>query len=468
MADRQHRLESAASKWTNSELDQIIEALKRDRSFTRKELSEYVRTKSCTQVGELFSVLLSVSEEELLGVAEEGEKAFNKPEGSIDILIQSTRNISPEPFNFSLAASDVLEEYIKQIEEKKKVLSGSAVPGSSIGLRYPDIYSFLACLMRNRPLPVLNEVGAGAVLDLLTCLVRLLKLIQDDTEDDSQTRITTLGKVDRSQLKLAWKNACEKITHLIGIYLAAAAASRHATSLGGINEPWDPKQLRQHPIAPFFVLSGVRLPDSLKAARALKRTLINDLASAWNFPKLQDVSLDAGWSSEDTATHLQLVRALSMFNLNPFSLPRSVVRPFQALVDEVSQSNVSLSFCIERLSPLLFPTVDPLPLDEETVILPNPVLYKMKRSGGRKVSAKRRKEKMKRGTGTTCLPSKRPRRRGEKRIESIMRNKQWKASDFFKRVGSTRDAKRTKLMVEQHIVIKETRKTGGEEVNKTE
>ncbi|CAH8661911.1 unnamed protein product [Schistosoma rodhaini] len=91
------KLYHVTSEWSDSELSLLLSALKRNRSFSTRELAEFIQTKNKRDVDEknLQDPQITVPEV--------------KPEGSIDILLQITRHSCTEYYNYSMTLNEVLQ-----------------------------------------------------------------------------------------------------------------------------------------------------------------------------------------------------------------------------------------------------------------------------------------------------------------------------------------------------------------------
>ncbi|GAA53202.1 hypothetical protein CLF_109752 [Clonorchis sinensis] len=209
------------------------------------------------------------------------------------------------------------------------------------GLKFSDVYEFLAALLLNRPLPYLNEASSGVVLDLVSSLAELLKLLRDGDVGDFP---------ELAVMRKAFEAASTKVTDCTGIFLATAAAIHLAASLNATGDDWPDDLMRTLPVAPILVLRDVQRTTSLKATRELQRVLLRKFCELWELPAITDNLNSLSVSTSPTnPIFAQVVKSLSMFTLNPFLLPRSVINPFQSLLCKLCRQTCSRSVDLFQL-----------------------------------------------------------------------------------------------------------------------
>ncbi|KAF8572393.1 hypothetical protein P879_00324 [Paragonimus westermani] len=363
MRDECLHMFSLVEDWNDSQLDLLLEALRRDRSSSITELAQYIGTKSSTEVRALASALMSCSEEEVIGLNPTEQLAPARPESAVDIMIQVTKHICPNEFAYSKTIGEILDQLASWLEHEEKKDSESEIVPDSFDLRYSEIYYFLSALLLNRPLPVLSEPASSAVLDLLTCIVRLIKIFHNECPF-SESKSNNKQQEDQKwkDLKAVYQSAREKIIQPVGVYLACAAAIQWSAMCSPQSVHWSDDVLSKHPVAPFFVLNSVQRPGSLRIARKLRSDLLQRFTEFWNLPRL---TTDAGCSSEmscspENPIFKQIVRQLNKFILNPFSLPISVIDPTQLLVNELCQATTpSWAVDLQQLFSVLTPAIRP-------------------------------------------------------------------------------------------------------------
>uniref|UniRef100_A0A095A4B3 Uncharacterized protein n=1 Tax=Schistosoma haematobium TaxID=6185 RepID=A0A095A4B3_SCHHA len=331
------KLNHVTSEWSDSELSLLLSALKRDRSFSTRELAEFIQTKKKTEIRELIACLMDVDEKNLQDPQITVPEV--KPEGSIDILLQITRHSCTEYYNYSMALNEVLQRASTwESVECRKINKRDPDP---IYLPYAQVYRFFSSLVCGQPLPNLSDLSSGAFLDLLTC---------KKSENSNQNSHLLI-----EQLQNANKIATEKI----GVFLALAAAiqlnSRLCSRRGcDITENFD-----EHCIAPLFLLSKVKHPHTLKQTREMVEYLINRFAKLWSLPKFP-CSQNGSFASEGElniqSTDLPdaLFKRLSMFSLNPFSFPMEVMSPFQKILDDFRHMCSSRFSYLNRFKSILY------------------------------------------------------------------------------------------------------------------
>ncbi|TGZ60883.1 hypothetical protein CRM22_008284 [Opisthorchis felineus] len=250
------------------------------------------------------------------------------------ILIQTTRHLSGEELAFSAAIGQVIDQHAKWLGQQERSALKAQV-ALAPGLRFSDVYEFLAALLLNRPLPNLSEASSGVVLDLVSSLAELLELLRNGDVGAFPELV---------DMRKAFEAASAKVTDCTGIFLATAAAVQLAASLNASGEDWPDDLMRTLPVAPIFVLRDVRRTTSLKATRELQRVLLRKFCGIWELPEIRD-NLNSLSTSTSPANPIfgQLVKSLSMFALNPFLLPRSVINPFQSLLCKLCGQTCSRS-----------------------------------------------------------------------------------------------------------------------------
>ncbi|KAF7255535.1 hypothetical protein EG68_07796 [Paragonimus skrjabini miyazakii] len=354
---------SLVENWNDSQIDLLLEALRRDRSSSITDLAGYIGSKSSADVRALASALMSCTEEEVIGLGPAEQLTPARPESAIDIMIQVTKHICPNEFAYSKTIGEILDQLASWLEHEEKKGTESEIVTDSFGLRYSEVYYFLSALLLNRPLPALSEPASSAVLDLLTCIVRLVKIFDNECPL-SQSKSNDKQQEDQKwkELKAVYHSACEKVIQPVGIYLACAAAVQWSAMCNPRSVPWSEAVLSKHPVAPFFVLGNVKRPGSLKVARRLRSKLLQKFTQFWNLPKL---ATDVGCTSKmpcspEDPTFKQIVRQLNTFILNPFSLPLSVIDPSQVLVNELCQATTpSWAVDLQQLFSVLTPAIRP-------------------------------------------------------------------------------------------------------------
>ncbi|CAH8651675.1 unnamed protein product [Schistosoma rodhaini] len=342
------KLYHVTSEWSDSELSLLLSALKRDRSFSTRELAEFIQTKNKTEIRELMACLMDVDEKNLQDPQITVPEV--KPEGSIDILLQITRHSCTEYYNYSMALIEVLQRASTwESVECRKINKRDPDP---IYLPYAQVYRFFSSLVCGKPLPNLSDLSSGAFLDLLTCLDRILSFVNNSKKSENSNHNPRL-LVD--QLQNANKIATEKI----GVFLALAAAiqlnSRLCSRRGcGITEKFD-----EHCIAPLFLLSKVKHPNTLKQTREMVEYLINRFVKLWSLPKFP-CSQNGSFASEgelniqSTDIPDALFKRLSIFSLNPFSFPMEVMSPFQKILDDFRHMCSSRFNYLNRFKSMLY------------------------------------------------------------------------------------------------------------------
>ncbi|KAH8863078.1 hypothetical protein KSF78_0002577 [Schistosoma japonicum] len=361
MASSLKKLCHVTSKWSNSELGLLLSSLKRDRSFSTSELASFLKTKSKTETREFMTSLMNVNENDLQ------DPQITIPditlEGSIDILLQTTRHSCTEYYNYSTALHEVLQRTsILEDEECRKINKKDPDP---IYLPYAQMYRFFSSLVCGQPLPNLSDLSSGAFLDLLTCLVRILGLINTNSQKDPKTK----HKNSKNQLIAEQIQQAKKITtEKMGIFLALAGAihvyarlcTRHGCAVL-------PEHFDEHCSTPLFLLSKVKLPTTLRHARAMVECLIERFMKIWSLPKFpnshnssitSEIDLDIKSSDDLPAT---LLKRLTMFSLNPLSLPMEVMSPFQNILDDFRQLSSSRFKYLSRFKSVLCiaPPIEP-------------------------------------------------------------------------------------------------------------
>ncbi|XP_018653815.1 hypothetical protein Smp_164820 [Schistosoma mansoni] len=144
-----------------------------------------------------------------------------------------------------------------------------------------------------------------------------------------------------------------------GVFLALAAAiqlnSRLCSRRGcGITEKFD-----EHCIAPLFLLSKVKHPNTLKQTREMVEYLINRFVKLWSLPKFP-CSQNGSFASEgelniqSTDIPDALFKRLSIFSLNPFSFPMEVMSPFQKILDDFRHMCSSRFSYLNRFKSMLY------------------------------------------------------------------------------------------------------------------
>ncbi|KAA3677475.1 uncharacterized protein DEA37_0002061 [Paragonimus westermani] len=263
----------------------------------------------------------------------------------------------------SVCPSQILDQLASWLEHEEKKDSESEIVPDGFDLRYSEIYYFLSALLLNRPLPVLSEPASSAVLDLLTCIVRLIKIFDNECPfSESESNNNQQEDQKWKELKAVYHSACEKVIQPVGVYLACAAAVQWSAMCSPRSMHWSEALLKKHPVAPFFVLNSVQRPGSLRVARKLRSNLLQKFTEFWNLPRL---TTEAGCPSEMSCTpenpiFNQIVRQLNKFILNPFSLPMSVIDPTQLLVNELCQATTpSWAVDLQQLFSVLTPAVRP-------------------------------------------------------------------------------------------------------------
>ncbi|TNN07654.1 hypothetical protein EWB00_007573 [Schistosoma japonicum] len=236
-----------------------------------------------------------------------------------------------------LQRTSILED-----EECRKINKKDPDP---IYLPYAQMYRFFSSLVCGQPLPNLSDLSSGAFLDLLTCLVRILGLINTNSQKDPKTK----HKNSKNQLIAEQIQQAKKITtEKMGIFLALAGAihvyarlcTRHGCAVL-------PEHFDEHCSTPLFLLSKVKLPTTLRHARAMVECLIERFMKIWSLPKFpnshnssitSEIDLDIKSSDDLPAT---LLKRLTMFSLNPLSFPMEVMSPFQNILDDFRQLSSS-------------------------------------------------------------------------------------------------------------------------------
>ncbi|CAH8593609.1 unnamed protein product [Schistosoma turkestanicum] len=335
MVSRLTNLLHVTSKWSDTELGLLLNALKRDRSFSTLELADFIKTKNKTAVRELIACIMDADEKDLQDPQITLPEV--KPEGSIDILLQITRHSCTEYYNYCTVLNEVFHRAsIREDAEYRKIKKKDPDP---IYSPYSQIYRFFSSLVCGQPLPNLSDLSSGAFLDLLTCLGRILNLINTSTDSENANQNSQIIK----QFQTAHKLTIEKM----GIFLALAAAiqinSRLCSRRGcDVTEKFD-----AHPIAPLFLLSKVEHPTTLKQAREMIEYLLDRFVQIWSLPKFpcsQSGSLtsESELNIESTDFPDALFKRLSMFSLNPLSFPMEVMSPLQNILDDFRQ------LCLDR------------------------------------------------------------------------------------------------------------------------
>ncbi|THD19447.1 hypothetical protein D915_009866 [Fasciola hepatica] len=362
--DKLNDLRLTAANWSPGELDHLLSALKRDRTLDAKDLVRYVRKKSVSQVitivclflirsqiRDLFHCILSCPEEYLTGHAN-----VVRAESTIDILSETTKHMSPDSYSNHCAVSDALNQYAAELERRSQDVRNSADQDSStssmapaVEIRYSELYRFFSAATQNGPLPALNASESAAVLDLLACLVCVMQSAQNEIEisskpNNSDVVSSSTSQTEGGSLHTVWNSVSNRITEQIGIYLATCAAHQWTPSFfSWIDQASHNALIREHPIAPYFILGESRPPKSLKATKAMMLLLIKGLVHLWSFPHLS-TELQGNHSatlSDLSQKNFQLlVKRLNAFTLNPFSLTRREMAPFNRLLNTVLMSDM--------------------------------------------------------------------------------------------------------------------------------
>ncbi|KER21135.1 hypothetical protein T265_15159 [Opisthorchis viverrini] len=259
------------------------------------------------------------------------------------ILIQTTRHLSGEDLSFSAAIGQVIDQYAKLLGQQER-FAPKAQRALLPGMRFSDVYEFLAALLLNRPLPYLNEASSGVVLDLVLSLAELLELLQNGD----------VGAFpELAVMRKALEVASTRVTDCTGIFLATAAAIHLAASLNATGEDLLDDSMSILPLGPLFVLREVQRTTSLKATRELQRVLLRKFCEIWELPEIEDNLNSLSVSTSPTnPVFAQLVKSLSMFTLNPFLLPRSVINSFQSLLCKLCRQTYSRSVDVSQLTSL--------------------------------------------------------------------------------------------------------------------
>ncbi|CAH8609373.1 unnamed protein product [Heterobilharzia americana] len=331
----------------------LLDSLKRDCSFSISELSNFIKTKSKQSSSgngnsninniqfstskfhwfldqRIISCLMDVDENDLKGP----EVPEIKPEGSLDILLQTTRHCSTEYYNYCIALSEVLQNTsMWEVEDCRRINNRDPDP---IYLPYAQIYRFLSALFHGQPLPNMSDLSSGAFLDLLTCLVHILRMVKNKNkrvnQGDSAQNSFDIDMAEKI------KRATEMVIEKMGIFLALASAARF-NSYFYTRRQYISQEYNEHPVAPLHLLSKVEHPTSLKQTHFLVQHLITKFKEVWLLPSASQLL-----SSEDIKSNgvpESLSKRLSMFALNPLSLPIEVISPFQKILDDFRQSCLS-------------------------------------------------------------------------------------------------------------------------------
>ncbi|OON19539.1 hypothetical protein X801_04593, partial [Opisthorchis viverrini] len=237
----------------------------------------------------------------------------------------------------------VIDQYAKLLGQQER-FAPKAQRALLPGMRFSDVYEFLAALLLNRPLPYLNEASSGVVLDLVLSLAELLELLQNGD----------VGAFpELAVMRKALEVASTRVTDCTGIFLATAAAIHLAASLNATGEDLLDDSMSILPLGPLFVLREVQRTTSLKATRELQRVLLRKFCEIWELPEIEDNLNSLSVSTSPTnPVFAQLVKSLSMFTLNPFLLPRSVINSFQSLLCKLCRQTYSRSVDVSQLTSL--------------------------------------------------------------------------------------------------------------------
>lgn len=409
--------------WTDREIDTLLKTLKRDRSFTPNELSNFIRTKNVTQVRELLSCLVEVDENELLEPGDAAPKS--KPEGSIDILIQSTGHCITRQYDHSLSIGELLNDLGKSGSDQFYTTMKEYVS-------YSQLYQFLSTLFTGQKLPPLSDFSSGVLLDFLTCLVRFLNLIHNRMTQ-SENEDNELNK----NLKKQWEYASQLTVKKIGVYLACSAAMHFLTRQHdhfGTKQSTSPSE---NPVAPLFLLADVPLPKGIAAIRSLLRCLTKQFTELWSLPKMSSPQVGVDFS-EASLPH-SFYKRMTMFSLNPLLFSMDTMKPFQEVLNEFRVLVSTRSLFFKRLQPILYKSLN------------NP---KTTGSGKRSKSPKlvQQNKRIKSATGHENLNV------GAFITESLLNTKasannisptnQWKISNFYVRIAdqAEEEAVRNKLL----------------------
>ncbi|TPP58799.1 hypothetical protein FGIG_10147 [Fasciola gigantica] len=154
---------------------------------------------------------------------------------------------------------------------------------------------------------------------------------------------SSTSQTEGGSLHTAWNSVSNRITEQIGIYLATCAAHQWNPSFfSWIDQAPHKALIREHPIAPYFILDESRPPKSFKATKAMMLLLIKGLVHLWSFPHLSTElqgNHNATLSDLSQENFQLLVKRLNAFTLNPFSLTRREMAPFNRLLNTVLMSD---------------------------------------------------------------------------------------------------------------------------------
>lgn len=450
---------TALSGWTDAELNQFHDALRRDRSLEYAELAKCMPNKNKAEIQVLTQALMSVTEEEIVGMDELNLIAPAKPEASIDILMQSTRHVSPSEFSFSSVIVEALENMANSLKSNERLTQTNETdPAMNIGLRYSELYSFLSALSSCRKLPWLTEPASGAVLDLLTRLVEIMKLVTE--ESDRLPPDSDEQRKEATDYRSAYRAASEKIVEYVGLYLACSAVIHLSFFRNPGPKQWDLDAIKQIPVAPFFVLNSVEQPASLKAIRALRQNLLGKFAKLWNLPTLPTGANPSNLRNDPSnPLFQQVVKRMSMFALNPFALPISVISPMKALVSRVCREQIPRNPDVRHLMCSLSQSL----AHEPTGHLAIPTLSEVKRryadSPLKPPQPKRRRVIDK--DQLNAVPAVNPEQETPQQNASTTRNLTslptgWKPSDFSRRVTTEKDVVVTKATYRRFFRIRDS------------
>ncbi|CAH8638605.1 unnamed protein product [Heterobilharzia americana] len=162
----------------------------------------------------------------------------------------------------------------------------------------------------------MSDLSSGAFLDLLTCLVHILRMVKNKNkrvnQGDSAQNSFDIDMAEKI------KRATEMVIEKMGIFLALASAARF-NSYFYTRRQYISQEYNEHPVAPLHLLSKVEHPTSLKQTHFLVQHLITKFKEVWLLPSASQLL-----SSEDIKSNgvpESLSKRLSMFALNPLSLP---------------------------------------------------------------------------------------------------------------------------------------------------
>ncbi|KAK4475577.1 hypothetical protein MN116_000854 [Schistosoma mekongi] len=348
MASSLKKLCHVTSGWSNSELGLFLSALKR-RLVLCSQLTKKHSIEVCFmeflfvitlidfrikfQIREFMTSLMNVNENDLQG----------KPK----FALRNPSNV--------LQRTSILED-----EECRKINKKDPDP---IYLPYAQMYRFFSSLVCGQPLPNLSDLSSAAFLDLLSCLVRVLGLINTNSQTDQKNKHFK-NQLIAEQIQEAKKITTEKM----GIFLALAGAihvnarlcTRHGFAVS-------PENFNEHCSTPLFLLSKVKLPTTLRQARAMIEYLIERFMKIWSLPKFphshnpsitSEIDLDIKTSDDIPAT---LLKRVTMFSLNPLSLPMEVMSPLQNILDDFRRLSSSRFKYLSRFKSVLFisPPIEP-------------------------------------------------------------------------------------------------------------